>query len=93
MQERSQEQAHKVSSIKSMDSFQNVYNKLVKTLTGATTITGIAAGYGWVAKKVVKELMTSDSSANLMNYMKFTVVVATSLAAKQYLDDQKILPS
>ena len=37
--------------------------------------------------------MTSDPSTNLMNYVKFTVVVAASLATKQYLEDQKILPS
>ena len=68
-------------------------NKLVKTLTDAATITGIAAGYGWIAKKVIKEPMTSDPSVNLMNYVKFTVVVAASIATKQYLEDQKILPS
>ena len=68
-------------------------NKLVKTLTDAATITGISAGYGWIGKKVVKEPMTSDPSTNLMNYVKFTVVVAASLATKQYLEDQKILPS
>jgi len=44
-------------------------NKLVKTLTDVATITGIAAGYGWIAKKVVRELMTSDPSVNLMNYV------------------------
>ena len=68
-------------------------NKLVKILTDATTITGIAAGYGWIAKKVVKEPMTSDPSVNLMNYVKFTVVVAASIATKRYFEDQKILPS
>ena len=68
-------------------------NKLVKILTDAATITGIAAGYGWIAKKVVKEPMTSDPSVNLMNYVKFTVVVAASIATKRYLEDQKILPS
>ena len=44
-------------------------------------------------EKVVKEPMTSDPSTNLMNYVNFTVVVAASLATKQYLEDQKILPS
>ena len=68
-------------------------NKLVKTLNGAATITGIAAGYEWIAKKVVKEPMTSDPSVNLMNYVKFTVVVAASIATKRYLEDQKILPN
>ena len=44
-------------------------------------------------KKVIKEPMTSDPSSNLMNYVKFTVVIAASLATKDYLEKQKILPS
>lgn len=58
-------------------------NKLVKTLTDAATITGLAAGFGWTAKKVFKEPVTSDPSSNLMNYVKFTVAVAASIASKQ----------
>lgn len=68
-------------------------NKLVKTLTDAATITGLAAGHGWIAKKVVEEPTTSDPSVNLMNYVKFTVVVAGALATKTYLEDQKISPT
>ena len=68
-------------------------NKLVKTLTDAAGITGLAAGIGFLAKKVIKEPMTSDPSSNLMNYVKFTVVIAASLATKDYLEKQKILPS
>jgi len=66
-------------------------NKLVKTIIGAATITGLAAGIGWAAKKVVKENFTSDPSA--MNYVKFTAVVAGSIVLKEYLEDQKILPT
>ena len=64
-------------------------NKLVKTIMDAATITGLAAGIGWVAKKVVKENFTSDPSSSAMNYVKFTAVIAL----KQYLEDQKILPT
>ena len=39
-------------------------NKLVKTLTDS------AAGIGFLAKKVIKEPMTSDPSSNLMNYVE-----------------------
>ena len=67
-------------------------NKLVKTILDAATLTGIVAGIGWVAKKVVKENMTSDPSGNIMNYVKFTSVMAGSIALKKYLEDQKILP-
>ena len=67
-------------------------NKLVKTILDAATLTGLAAGIGWVAKKVVKENLTSDPSSNVMNYGKFTAVMAASIALKKYLEDRKILP-
>ena len=67
-------------------------NKLVKTVIEAATLTGLAAGIGWAAKKVVKENFTSDPSNSPMNYVKFTAVMAGSIALKKYLEDQKILP-
>ena len=68
-------------------------NKLVKTVIDAATLTGLAAGIGWAAKKVAKENFTSEPSSSFMNYVKFTVVVAGSIALKKYLEDQKILPA
>ena len=68
-------------------------NKLVKTITDAAVLTGLVAGIGWIAKKVVKENFTSDPSSNAMNYVKFTAAMAGSIALKQYLEDQKIIPS
>jgi len=67
-------------------------NKLVKTIMDASSLTGLAAGIGWASKKVLKEDVTANPSANVMNYVKFTAVVALSLALKQYLEDKKILP-
>ena len=67
-------------------------NKLVKTILDAATLTGIAAGIGWVSKKTVKENVTSDPSSNVMNYAKFTAAMAVSIAVKKYLEDRKILP-
>ena len=67
-------------------------NKLVKTILDAATLTGIVAGIGWATKKVVKENLTSDPSSNVMNYVKFTLVMTGAIAAKKYLEDQKILP-
>ena len=66
-------------------------NKLVKTILDAATLTGIVAGIGSVLKKVAKENFTSPSSS-VMNYGKFTAVMAGSIALKKYLEDQKILP-
>ena len=68
-------------------------NKLVKTIMDAATLTGLAAGIGWASKKVLKEDLTANPSANVMNYVKFTAVMAISLAFKQYLEDKKITHS
>ena len=35
-------------------------NKLVNTILDAVTLTGIAAGIGWIAKKVAKENFTPN---------------------------------
>ena len=43
-------------------------------------------------EKVVKENFTNDPSSNVMNYAKFTAVMAGGIALKQDLEDQKILP-
>ena len=69
-------------------------NKLVKTILDAATLTaiGIGIGIGWVSKKVAKENFTPDPSSNVMNYGKFTAVMAGGIALKKYLEDQKILP-
>ena len=67
-------------------------NKLVKTILDAATLTGLVAGIGWVSKKVAKENLTSDPSSDIMNYVKFTDVMTGAIAAKKYLEDQKILP-
>ena len=66
-------------------------NKLVKTIMEAATLTGLAAGIGWASKKVLKENVTADPSSNVMNYVKFTGVMAVSIAARNYLERQKIL--
>ena len=68
-------------------------NKLVKTVIEAATLTGLAAGIGWTAKKNVKENFTSDPSSSAMNYVKFSVVMAGSIALRQYFEDQKIIPT
>jgi len=68
-------------------------NKLVKTITDAAVLTGLVAGIGWIVRKVAKENFTADPSSNAMNYVKFTAAMAGGIALKQYLEDQKIIPS
>ena len=62
-------------------------HKLLKTIMDAATLTGLATAIGWTAKKVLRENFTSDPSSSAMNYVKFTAVVAGSIALKQYLED------
>ena len=68
-------------------------NKLVKTVMEAATLTGLTSAIGVVSKKVLKENVTADPSASIMNYVKFTGVMTGSVALRDYLEKQKILPS
>lgn len=68
-------------------------SKLVKSLIDAATITGLVAGIGWVAKKALKMSFTADPSNSFENYAKFTATMAGAVALKDYLVDQKIIPS
>ena len=67
-------------------------NKLVKTVTDSAVIIGLAAGVGYVAKKMMKESFLNDPSSNITNYAKWVVVLSGSMYLKTYLEDQKILP-
>ena len=67
-------------------------NKLVKMVTDSAVLVGLSAGVGYLAKKILKENFLGDPSSNVMNYAKFTGVLAGSMALKTYLEDQKILP-
>ena len=67
-------------------------NKLVKMVTDSAVLVGLSAGVGYLAKKILKENFLGNPSSNIMNYAKFTGVLAGSMALKTYLEDQKILP-
>ena len=61
-------------------------NKLVKSVLDAATITGLAAGIGWIAKKTVKENFTADPQLERAElYVKFTAVMAGSIALSNTL--------
>ena len=68
-------------------------NKLVKTIFDAATLTGLAAGIGWIARTVAKEDFTADPSSNVMNYAKFTAVMSGSIWLKNYPQGEQILPA
>ena len=42
-------------------------NKLVKSIPDAATITGLVAGIVWIGRKIIKEDLTKDPSANVMS--------------------------
>ena len=67
-------------------------NKLVKTILDAATLTALAAGIGLIVRKVAKENFTADPSSNVVNYVKFTGVMAGSIWLKNWLQGEKILP-
>ena len=66
-------------------------NKLVKLATDAAILMGITAGVGFVAKKMLKEDFLGDPSSNVMNYAKFTGVLAGSMALKTYIEKKFIM--
>ena len=67
-------------------------NKLVKTVTDSAVMVGLAAGVGYIAKKMLKENFLGDPSTSVMNYGKGTAFLAGIMALKTYLEDQKIRP-
>jgi len=67
-------------------------NKLIKSITDAALVVGIASAIGYVGKKAMKESFINDPSSSLTNYGKWVLVLSGSMYVKQYLEDQKILP-
>jgi len=67
-------------------------NKMVKILMDSAVVVGLAAGIGYVGKKILKENFLGDPSSSLGNYSKLTVVVAGSIALKDYLEKEKLIP-
>jgi len=68
-------------------------NKMVKIIMESAIVVGLAAGIGYLGKKMLKENFLGDPSSSLGNYGKLTVVVvAGSIALKDYLEKEKIIP-
>ena len=43
------------------------HSKVDKMIMDVTTLTGLAVGIGWIARKMVKENFTAGPSRNVMN--------------------------
>jgi len=67
-------------------------NRVVKIVMESAVIVGIASGIGYLGKKMLKENFLGDPSSSFGNYGKLTAVVAGSIALKEYLEKEKILP-
>ena len=68
-------------------------SKAVKIFLDAVTLTGIVAGMGWVVKKVLKENFLSDPLSSGSNFFEFSAIMAGSIALKNYLMEDKIIPN
>jgi len=66
--------------------------KLVKIVMDSAVVVGLAAGIGYVGKKILKENFLGDPSSSFSNYGKLTLVIAGSFAAKDYLEKEKLIP-
>jgi len=62
----------------------------VKALTDSAVLVGLAAGVGYVAKKALRENFLDDPSQNVMNNVKWTAVLAGSIALKDYLEEKQM---
>ena len=67
-------------------------SNLVKMITDSAVIVGLSAGVGYLGKKAMKESFLSDPSSSVTNYAKWVAVLAGSMALKDYLEKEKILP-
>jgi len=65
---------------------------MVKIIIESAVIVGLASGIGYIGKKMLKENFLGDPSSSLGNYSKLTVVVAGSIALKEYLEKEKLIP-
>ena len=68
-------------------------NKFIKTVTDSAFLVGLAAGFGYVSNKMLKENFLGDPSTSVMSYCKWTVALTASMALKTYLEHQKITPN
>ena len=59
------------------------------TNCGKTTIIGLAAGVGYIAKKIIKEPFINDPSSSITNYAKWVVVLSGSIYLKDYLEHKR----
>ena len=68
-------------------------NKVVKTLMDGATLTGLTAGIGWAAKRVLNNSFTADPSNSFENFGLFSLVLSGAIALKDWLQKENYLPA
>ena len=68
-------------------------SKLVSNAKEAVALVAISAGIGYAVKKGLRKAVTSDPSSSLMNAVEWTGVMIAAIYARDYLVEQKIIPT
>ena len=69
-------------------------NKLVNNVKEALALVAISAGIGWASKKALRKAVTNDPSASVtMNMAEWVAVMTGAIYARDYLINQKIIPT
>ena len=68
-------------------------NKLVNNVKEALALVVISAGIGWASKKALRKAVTNDPSASVMNMAEWVAVMTGAIYARDYLINQKIIPT
>lgn len=68
-------------------------NKLVENVKKALGLVAISAGIGYASKKALRKAVTNDPSASVMNMPEWVTGIDRAIYARDYLVDQKIIPT
>ena len=68
-------------------------SKLGRVVIEASTLVGISAGVGYIAKKILKTSVTNDPSNSIEKYGKWVAALTAAIYTRDYLQKEKILPA
>lgn len=66
---------------------------LVNTLYHSAIVTGLAVGYSMIGKKLIKLDVGDPAKPDLSDFVKLTAVITLSVASKDWLVINKIIPN
>ena len=65
---------------------------IINTIYHAAVISGLSVGYSMIAKKIMKMKVADLDKLNLEDSVKLTAIVSASIATKDFLVKQGIIP-